>query len=185
MRTRTYPWMVAVAACAALGSRVAPTWADNANANASTSTSASAALELELPEINGTQMLRLSNYAGQSVVLNFWSSDCPPCVAEMPLLEQVSARHPEVQFLGIAVDGRIKARQFLLTQHVNYPQAVAPLQSEGILRRFGNRTGALPFTVVLDLAHRLCQSKTGGVDAEWLNHAVRRCTEPPETERHA
>ena len=31
----------------------------------------------------------MSSFRGQSVLLNFWSSSCPPCRAEMPLLEKV------------------------------------------------------------------------------------------------
>jgi len=162
---------LAVLATAALSGSFNRAWADSASADA--------VQELELPEINGARMLRLSAYVAQPLVLNFWSSDCPPCVAEMPLLEKASARHPNVQFIGIAVDSRLKAQQFLLTQQVNYVQAVAPLQSDGILRRFGNRKGVLPFTVVLDRTHRLCRSKSGGVDADWLDRTLRTCSEPP------
>ncbi|HZW02714.1 MAG TPA: TlpA disulfide reductase family protein [Anaerolineaceae bacterium] len=34
------------------------------------------------------ETVQLSDYRGQVVVLNFWATWCPPCIEEMPLLEQ-------------------------------------------------------------------------------------------------
>ena len=134
-----------------------------------------AVMELDLPELEGTRVLRLSDYPDRPVLLNFWSSDCPPCVAEMPLLFRQAVRYPKVQFWGIAVDEHFKARGFLQARTPTYPQLIVPLQTDGIMRRFGNRSGALPYTVVLDRAHRLCQATTGGVSAAWLAQALRTC----------
>jgi len=39
----------------------------------------------ELPNLNGKKV-RLSDYRGKVVVLNFWSKTCPPCLEEMPSL---------------------------------------------------------------------------------------------------
>ena len=132
-------------------------------------------LELELPALDGTRILRLSSYAGRPTVLNFWGSYCPPCVAEMPMLMTQALNYPNVQFLGVAVDDRLKARSFLQSLKVTYPQMVAPVQSEGIMRRFGDASGALPYTVVLDMSHRVCRSKVGGIDSNWLADTLRNC----------
>ncbi len=45
--------------------------------------------ELELSDRDG-QSHRLSDFAGKSVLLNFWSVECPPCVRELPSLERLS-----------------------------------------------------------------------------------------------
>ena len=37
---------------------------------------------------------------GKVLVLNVWASWCSPCRAEAPALQELSAAHPEVQFLG-------------------------------------------------------------------------------------
>jgi outer membrane receptor for ferrienterochelin and colicins len=132
-------------------------------------------MELELPELEGNRILRLSDYAAKPMVLNFWGSYCPPCVAEMPMLDKQALRYPGVQFLGIAVDDRLKAHGFLQSQQVTYPHIVAPIQSDGIMRRFGDKSGALPYTVILDDKHRMCLSKAGGIDANWLADSLRRC----------
>jgi thiol-disulfide isomerase/thioredoxin len=133
-------------------------------------------MKLELPELDGTRMLNLTTYADKPVVLNFWSSDCPPCVTEMPMLLKQALMYPSVQFFGIAVDDRLKARRFLQSLQVTYPQMVAPTQADGIMRRFGNPKGVLPYTVVLSKSHQICQMKSGMVDAAWIQSAVVSCS---------
>ena len=161
--------------CCGFGSAYAM---DTESTEAKSSPSAEAhdkVMDLELAELDGTQFLRLSAYVGKPMVVNFWGSFCPPCVAEMPMLQQQALKYPGVQFLGIAVDDRLKARAFLQSQTVTYPQLLAPGQSDGIMRRFGDKTGALPYTVVLDVRHRLCASKAGGIDSNWLADSLRHC----------
>ena len=45
------------------------------------------------------RLLRLSQFAGRPVVLNFYASWCLPCQKELPLLESYARRFPGVQFL--------------------------------------------------------------------------------------
>lgn len=48
------------------------------------------------------QRTNLAAFEGQPLVVNFWASWCPPCVAEMPEFERVHlARHDEVRFIGL------------------------------------------------------------------------------------
>jgi len=48
---------------------------------------------------------------GRPVFLNLWASWCFPCRTEMPAIEQASIRHPEVLFIGVAVDDTVAAAE--------------------------------------------------------------------------
>jgi len=45
--------------------------------------------EITLNNLNG-QTVKLSNYRGKVVILNFWASWCPPCKSEMPELDKAA-----------------------------------------------------------------------------------------------
>lgn len=143
------------------------------------SVAAPPAMTLELPRLDGTAFVRLDDYAGHPVLLNFWGSECPPCIAELPLLFAQAPRHPGLQFLGIAVDQRAAATRFLARLQPTYPQLVASTQPEVLLRRFGNKSGALPFTVVVDARQEVCASRLGEVDAAWIAAAAQACGAAP------
>jgi cytochrome c biogenesis protein CcmG/thiol:disulfide interchange protein DsbE len=43
--------------------------------------------DFDLPDINGEKTVRLSDYRGKVVFLNFWATWCKPCREEMPSME--------------------------------------------------------------------------------------------------
>ena len=133
-------------------------------------------LQLELPSLDGSAFIRLDHFVGKPLVLNFWSSDCPPCIAEMPVLFQEALQYPQAQFLGIAIEDRRRAAKFLERHKVTYPQVFALPETDGIMRRFGNPKGVLPYTVVLTKNHQICQMKSGMIDATWLQSALANCS---------
>ncbi len=59
--------------------------------------------------------IQLSSYRGKVVVLNFWASWCPPCIEEIPSLNQLQHQMPQLVVLGVDVDEDPEAyRQFLI-----------------------------------------------------------------------
>lgn len=44
-------------------------------------------MAFELPRLDASRFVTLAEFRDRPVLLNFWRSDCPPCVHEMPLLE--------------------------------------------------------------------------------------------------
>jgi peroxiredoxin len=62
--------------------------------------------DFTLPDADGNQV-RLSQYRGKTVVLNFWTTTCQPCLEEMPSiadLAKVLAKRDDVVVLTISTD---------------------------------------------------------------------------------
>ena len=78
--------------------------------------------DFELESLNGSP-LQLSQYLGYPVVVNFWGTWCPPCVQEMPLLEEVYAqKKPDLVILGVnEQDSSAEAQQFVADFNINFP----------------------------------------------------------------
>jgi len=83
---------------------------------------------VSLPSLDGSGKVDLSGLAGKPIVMNFWSSHCPPCKRETPALAAVaSTLGGKVSFVGIdTVDDRAKAIAFATQYKVSYPLAFDP-----------------------------------------------------------
>jgi len=72
---------------------------------------------VELPGLRGGRV-RLADLRGHPVVVNFWASRCPPCVAEMPDFQRVHRRLGDrVAFLGINQRDHRQAAEELAPGH--------------------------------------------------------------------
>jgi thiol-disulfide isomerase/thioredoxin len=118
--------------------------------------------DFRLPDLGGREVAS-SAWAGKVVVINYWASWCPPCLAEMPMLirAQEALRDQGVQIVGIAVDRAQDVAAFLERYPVNYPILIGDLASVELSRRLGNRLQGLPFTVVFDARGRRVFSRVG------------------------
>jgi thiol-disulfide isomerase/thioredoxin len=103
----------------------------------------------------------LSAYVGRPVLMNFWASWCAPCVREMPLLETLHQRHPDLSVLGLAIDTRVNVERFLQKVHVTYPLLLTGTQGIPLMRELGNKGGGLPFTLLFDRHGRVADSTMG------------------------
>ncbi len=105
----------------------------------------------------------IREWQGRVLLCNFWATWCEPCREEVPLLvtaqQQYFARG--LTIVGIGIDSAEKIRQFSAKYRIIYPSLVAGADSLTLLRRLGNRTGALPYSVVLDRNGALASRKLG------------------------
>lgn len=62
-----------------------------------------AAYDYEMTDIQSGEIVKLSDFRGQKVFLNFWASWCPPCRVEAPHLQDFSENQDEVVVLGVNV----------------------------------------------------------------------------------
>ncbi|MEM1179180.1 MAG: TlpA disulfide reductase family protein [Acidobacteriota bacterium] len=49
------------------------------------------------------EIVQLSDFRGQTVVLNFWATWCPPCRVELPSFARFARKNPEIAVLGLSV----------------------------------------------------------------------------------
>jgi len=111
----------------------------------------------------------LRTFLGKPLVLNFWASWCPPCVKEMPDLNALAQAHPQVGFVGLAVDSEANVRRFTRKVQVSYPLLLSGHGGIQVMRDLGNRQGGLPFTVLFDAQGRLQRRILGQIDAAQLD----------------
>ena len=131
------------------------------------------ALELETP--SGSH-LPLQAFRGRPLVVNFWATWCPPCVKELPALDEFAAAQAGAgwQVLGLAVDQLDAVRGFLATAPVRFPVALAGVDGLAVSRALGNANGALPFTVVVSGSGAVVERKLGATDPAELADWARR-----------
>lgn len=61
--------------------------------------------QMELHLVDG-KTIHLNDFRGRRVIVNFWTTWCSACVAEIPILAELQRRHPhDLVVLGISLDG--------------------------------------------------------------------------------
>ena len=90
---------------------------------ASSSLEGQAAPDFALKSSTG-ENLRLSEYRGDVVMINFWATWCGPCRQEMPLLDELYTRYERVGFnlLGVNIDDDSRRAMRMIDElGVNFP----------------------------------------------------------------
>lgn len=127
----------------------------------------------------------LEDFEGTPVVLNFWASWCPACVAEMPDFETVNqAFGDDVTFIGLDTQdaSRDAANALIHSTGVSYQLGLDPDGS--IYRQFGGI--GMPTTVFINAAGEVVNVQSGAIFAEDLEAKINdlffdtQATEAPE-----
>ncbi len=97
--------------------------------------------DFSLASLDG-KTLKLSDYRGKAVLLNFWATWCEPCKIEMPWFVQLQQQYgPQgLQVLGVAMDDTDpkEITAFTHKMGVNYPVVVG---KEAV----GDQYGGIPY----------------------------------------
>jgi len=107
-------------------------------------------VDFTLSDING-RPVRLSDYRGKVVLVDFWATWCPHCVGEIPHLMAVQnaaeRQGAPLQILGVAMDNNTNdPRNFAVQRGMNYPVLYKDAQQ---MQPFGEIYG-LPTKVIVD-----------------------------------
>ena len=93
--------------------------------------------------------LRLSEYRGEVVMINFWATWCGPCRQEMPLLDELYNRYERVgfQLLGVNIDDDPRrAMEMAEELGISFPVLFDDRKEVSELYR----VEAMPVTIILD-----------------------------------
>jgi cytochrome c biogenesis protein CcmG, thiol:disulfide interchange protein DsbE len=124
------------------------------------------------PQGFASSLVHLGDYKGHVLVLNFWGTWCPPCVAEAPSLEAFAQK---VKPLGVEVLGASERKDlsnadadeddpalaaFIAKYRLTYP--IARDSGAGLAHRYG--TFLFPETYIIDRHGRLAEKIISNID---------------------
>lgn len=135
-------------------------------------------VDFSLPQLND-ELVSLSDYRGQWVILNYWATWCAPCRKEIPELSELHQQREDITVLGIAFEDVDKDMftEFLKEFFVSYPILVADVYQPP--EPFG-APRVLPTTIILDPTGRSVKTFLGPVtrhDIEAFVDAQRQSVE--------
>ncbi len=117
---------------------------------------------------DGTTSVHLASYRGKVVLLNFWWSQCGPCIAELPSLEQLHHDDPNLAIVGVSIDEDADSyRNFLTRRHVDFTTVRDPEQSAARLFH----TKMWPETYIIDREGIIRRKFVGPTD--WSDPEIR------------
>jgi peroxiredoxin len=111
-------------------------------------------------ETTGGRPFRLGEHRGSVVLLNFWATWCPPCLAEMPAFEALHRQHKDAGLVVVAVSldtDPAKVPPFVKEHGLTFPIGLDPRSR--VAEQYAIR--ALPSTFVIDAEGHLAALALG------------------------
>jgi len=115
--------------------------------------------DFSLKDANG-KLIRLADYKGKVVLLNFWATSCGPCKLEIPWFVEFQKTYKDKGFavIGVALDEEWDVvKPYIAARQVNYPVVVG---TEAVDKAYGG-IEALPTTFVIDRQGRIASTHVG------------------------
>ncbi len=135
------------------------------------------ASDFSLTDLNGKEV-KLSEFAGKVVLLNFWATWCPPCRAEIPHFIELADEYAEkgLVILGVSHDQKESTvRSWLQENPVNYPVMMAQSEVSNKYQLYlpQRDRGGIPFTFIIDKKGKIRHQDVGYRDkAAWESKII-------------
>ena len=136
-----------------------------------------AAPDFTVLDQNGHQV-RLSDYKGKPVVLNFWATWCYYCKVEMPDFDKAYEKYPDVQFVMVnATDGiqetMDSAKEYIEQEGFHF-DVFFDTELEAVNAYY---VTGFPSTFFIDESGNLITRSSGMLDFETLEEGIKMITE--------
>ena len=133
--------------------------------------------DFTLSQVSG-QPLKLSDYRGKVVLLDFWATWCEPCRAEIPHFVELQDKYGNrgLQIIGVSMDDSPDPVPAFYKQFkMNYPVVMGNAK---IGESYGGLLG-LPITFLLDRDGRITAKHIGATDAAVFEKEIQRLLSSP------
>lgn len=129
--------------------------------------------DFTLSDMHG-KLVSARDFDGRIWLVNFWATWCTPCVEEMPMLSRLQQENEDrgLQVVGIALDDAERAAEFAAGLAISYTVLVGKTDVVLTGRRFGNATGMLPFSVLIDSDGVIRWTHLGALSREELQRQI-------------
>ena len=128
-------------------------------------------VDMTLTDLDGKQV-KLSDYRGKWVIVNYWATWCPPCREEMPELESFHAAHEKKDAVVLGLNTEVIDKQriidFLRENFISYPNFIVGPVAESPL----GRIPGLPTTFVVTPEGELVARQVGGITREMIENFI-------------
>ena len=161
---------ISLAACLAL---VAVVLGSAAAAQSPTAISRSpkGAPDFSLLDSNGAT-LKLSDYRGKVVLLDFWATWCHGCRTEIPWYMEFENKYKDkgLAVIGVSMDtGWNTVKPFMAKEKMNYPVV---LGSDGLMEHYGSHS--MPATYLIDREGRIADYHIGVVNKDQFESEIKK-----------
>jgi thiol-disulfide isomerase/thioredoxin len=121
----------------------------------------------ELSGLKG-ETVDFNEFKGQVVLVNFWATWCPPCIAEMPSYQDLYNDYKDkMVFVFVANDDPKKVKKFIADKGYQLPVFLQITKAPDELL-----SNSLPTTFIIDKTGKIVVDKTGAAD--WNSGKVKK-----------
>ncbi len=129
--------------------------------------------DFTLNTIDGKE-IKLSDYRGKVVIIDFWATWCPPCRKEIPGFVELKNKYDkQIEIIGISVDRNAEqVKSFYKSNKMNYPVAMA---TQDVVKAYDAITKLqyIPTTFIVDKDGSLYDVKVGFASKEEFEKIIK------------
>lgn len=127
---------------------------------------------ISLKDLKG-KTVKIEDFKGKVVLLNFWATWCVPCRAEIPELIKWQKEYESrgLQIVGITYPptNRIKVRNFVSRNKINYPILFGSKKTKALF----DSGDTMPFSVVIDREGNIKERIEGIIFDDEFNEKIK------------